>query len=92
MSIPSNITISQDVIFQEIDGELVLLDLQSERYFGLNEVGTRMWHLLTENSHTETILTQLLVEFDVDETTLRQDVTHWISELVKAELVTVNKE
>ena len=92
MSIPSNITISQNVIFQEIDGELVLLDLQSERYFGLNEVGTRMWHLLTENSHTEIILTQLLVEFDVDETTLRQDVTHLISELVKAGLVTVNKE
>jgi hypothetical protein len=92
MSIPSNITISQDVIFKELDGEAVLFDLQSERYFGLDEVGTRMWHLLTENSDTETILTQLLVEFDVDETTLRQDVTHWIAELVKAGLVTVNKE
>lgn len=92
MSIPSSITVSQDVIFKEIDGESILLDLQSERYFGLNGVGTRMWHLLTESSDTETILTQLLVEFDVDETTLRQDVIHWIAELVKAGLVTVNKE
>ena len=92
MSIPSSIKVSQDVIFKEIDGESILLDLQSEKYFGLNEVGTRMWHLYTESSDTETILTQLLVEFDVDETTLRQDVIHWIAELVKAGLVTVNKE
>ena len=92
MSIPSNIMISQDVIFKEIDGEAVLFDLQSERYFGLNEVGTRTWHLLTEISDTETILTQLLVEFDVDESILYQDLANLISELEKAGLVSSHAE
>ena len=47
------ITISPEVMSQEVSGETVLLDLQSESYFGLDEVGTRIWQLLQEkeNSH-----------------------------------------
>ena len=41
-------TVSKDVLFQEVAGETVLLDLNSESYFGLDEVGTRIWTLLNE--------------------------------------------
>ncbi len=40
--------ISPDVLFRELAGEAVLLDLKSQRYFGLGEVGTRIWQLLDE--------------------------------------------
>ena len=38
--------ISEEVLSQEVNGETVLLDLEGEAYFGLNEVGTRIWQLL----------------------------------------------
>ena len=40
------ITISPDVAFRDLDGEAVLLNLATGTYFGLNEMGTRMWHLI----------------------------------------------
>jgi hypothetical protein len=42
------ITVSPEVLFQEVGGEAVLLDLKSESYFGLDDVGMRIWQLLQE--------------------------------------------
>ena len=38
-------SISSEVLSQEVNGETVLLDLEGECYFGLNEVGTRIWRV-----------------------------------------------
>ncbi len=40
--------LSPDVVFRDLDGEAVILDLVSGTYFGLNEVGTRVWRLVDE--------------------------------------------
>ena len=42
-------SIPGDVLFQDVSGETVLLDMASEQYFGLDEVGTRIWALLNED-------------------------------------------
>ena len=49
LDLNQTITLSPEVISQEVSGETVLLDLQSENYFGLDEVGTRIWQLINEN-------------------------------------------
>ena len=41
------------VVVQEVEGESVLLNLDSERYFGLDETGTRMWVVLAESASIE---------------------------------------
>ncbi|MBT6125779.1 MAG: PqqD family protein, partial [Halieaceae bacterium] len=46
MDLNQVVTLSPDVISQEVSGETVLLDLNSEHYFGLDEVGTRIWQLI----------------------------------------------
>ncbi len=43
------VVVQPDVLANVIDGEAVLLNLKSECYFGLDEVGTRMWQVLTES-------------------------------------------
>ena len=52
------IEISEDVLFQEVGGETVLLDLASEQYFGLDAVGTRIWQLLGEGADREEPVSQ----------------------------------
>ena len=49
MSLESRVRIPESVLFQELDGEAVLLHLESGVYFGLDPIGTRMWHLLEES-------------------------------------------
>jgi hypothetical protein len=83
------VTISPDVLFQELNGESVLLDLKTERYFGLDDIGTSMWRLLESNGRVEAACTRLLQQYEVDETTLRDDLAELIDKLAEAGLLSV---
>ena len=87
--LPREVIPSTSVICQELDGEMVILDLQQEQYFGLNDVGTRMWQLMSEGQSTDEIVILLLKEFDTDEQTLRRDLRGLIQQLTDAKLVRI---
>ena len=82
--------ISPDVLFQEVSGEMVLLDLESETYFGLDEIGARIWTRLSEGDSPAQIVNRLLDEYEVDRNTLEKDVAALLGSLVEAGLVTVS--
>jgi len=81
MNLNQSITPSPEVISQEVSGETVLLDLQSENYFGLDEVGTRIWQLIKETNDLQAIFETLLAEYDVSEERLRQDLDTLLGEI-----------
>lgn len=87
--LPRRVKISEEVLFQEIEGEGVLLNLANEQYFGLNEIGTRIWFLLTENGETASVLNRLESEYEVDARTLKNDLSNLIRELGEQGLVIV---
>jgi len=76
-----------EVLFQEVNGEIVLLDLQGETYFGLNETGARVWQLLQDGKVGDELLDMMLDEFEVDRPQLEADVTELISQLSEAGLI-----
>ena len=80
---------SPNVLVQELDGESVLLNLESERYFGLDDVGTRLWQHLLEHRRLDRICQELHKEYDVDERCLRADVIRLVQELIDAGIVAV---
>ena len=65
---------SGDVVSRNLSGEEVLLHLGTGVYFGLNETGTRLWHLLLETRDKEMAIARFKQEFDVDDALLRKDV------------------
>ena len=81
------LTVSPDVLFQEVSGEIVLLDLESENYFGLDEVGARVWTLLSEGRHVGEVIDILLGEYEVNRETLERDVQDLLADLLKAGLL-----
>ena len=88
-TLPHRVTPTDKVLFQDLERESIMLDLESEYYFSLDDVGTRMWQLLSEHQETATVLAQLLDEYDVDAATLQHDLAALIDQLVAAGLVTV---
>jgi len=80
-----------DVLSQEVSGETVLLDLNNENYFGLNEVGTRIWQLLQEQDNLEKIYEILLDEYEVDAKQLRTDFDDIINQLKDTGLVKIKE-
>ena len=88
-SLSARVAIPPDVLFQELEGACVLLNLDTERYYSLDDVGTRMWQVMAEHNDVATVVEQLLDEYDVHEATLRHDLANLIAELTEEGLITV---
>ena len=73
--------LSPDVVFRNLDGEAVLLDLGSGRYFGLNEVGTRIWQMIEGGRDASAIVDVLTDEYAADRATIAADVARLLDEL-----------
>lgn len=83
------VTLSSEVLFQEVADEAVLLDLKGERYFGLDPVGTRIWQLLQAQAGLEQVRSALLAEYDVDPEQLDADLDRLLGQLEEAGLVQI---
>jgi hypothetical protein len=68
-----------------------LLDLRSESYFGLDNVGTRIWRLVEQGNDLARVHSTLMAEYDVDATRLERDIATLIQELAEAGLVDVGE-
>jgi hypothetical protein len=81
------LAIGEDVIARELDGETVLLNLETGIYFGLDEVGTRIWQLLGAGGPVQAILDTLASEYDAEREALERDLTHFLAQLEARGLV-----
>ena len=53
------------LLMTEIEGEAVLLDMDSSYYFSLNETGTRIWRGLEDGLTEDEIVDGIVAEWDV---------------------------
>ncbi len=86
-TLPIRVTPGADVLVQQVEDESVLLDLKTEEYYSLDDVGTRMWQLMCESGDPEAAVEALLQIYEVDEATLRHDMAQLIAELAAHGLV-----
>ena len=91
-TLPRRVVPSSDVLFRELDGEAVMLDLKSERYYGLDEVGTRIWQLVEEHGDVQAVIEQMLLEYEVEEDQLRADLKDLFASLMEAGLIVSESE
>ncbi|HYM23840.1 MAG TPA: PqqD family protein [Vicinamibacterales bacterium] len=92
MSLPTlrdSISIPDDVLFRDLDGEAVVLNLKSGTYFGLNPVATRMWQLMTEQRALTRVLESLIDEYDADPKVLEADLLELTRQLSAAGLCVI---
>jgi hypothetical protein len=61
------IKIAKSISTSRLDDELVLLDMATGKYFGLNRIGSRIFQLLSETGDEEAVLATLLTEYDAPE-------------------------
>jgi coenzyme PQQ synthesis protein D (PqqD) len=75
-------TVPDGVVSRELDGETVLLNLETGIYFGLDAVGTDMWRAIREATTLGEALTAVRGQYDVDEATIRTDFLQLADELL----------
>ncbi len=84
-------SVGASVVCAELVEEMVLLDAETGKYFGLDAVGTRIWHLTTAGAHENEIVDALLSEYDVDRNSLQADVSRFLQQLSERELLSSRK-
>lgn len=91
MNLNQRISLSPQVISQEVAGETVILDLESENYFGLDAVGTRIWQLIQEHGDLRQIYNTLLDEYEVGEAQLLSDLEILLTDASGRGLITLQE-
>ena len=76
------VAVPDGVLISHLQEESVILNLESERYFGLDDVGTRFLTVLTTSESLEAAYETLSSEYEVDPQVLRQDLLALVEKLV----------
>lgn len=85
----SRLIAKDDVHVRSFDGELVILDLARGDYFGVNEVGARLWAGLVSGQTTREVAVDLRGVYEVDDGKLLEDLIALTNELFARGLVRV---
>ena len=80
---------SGDVMMQAMEDEAVLLDMASERYFGLDAVGVRIWELLADDASLTQVHATLCAEYNAGPERIATDLLALVEALLKAGLVRI---
>lgn len=77
------------LVSADMGEEVILLHLRNGQYFGLQNVGARIWDLLRTPRSVGEIQSTLLAEYDVEPETCWNEVERLLEELVERDLVEV---
>jgi PqqD family protein of HPr-rel-A system len=84
-----NVRIADDVVFEVLDDETVVLNLTSGEYHTLNGTGSRAWQLIEEHGDLDRVRAAMAAEFDATEDRIADDLDRLLGDLVERGLVTV---
>ena len=74
LGLDMTVTPSDDAVFRELEGESVLLNLETGMYYGLDAVGTRAWQLAAADGSLRAVRDALVDEYDAEPAVIERDL------------------
>jgi hypothetical protein len=71
----------EEIVASDIDGETVMMSVENGEYYGLDNIGSRIWELIQKPIKVSDLIDTLLERFDVDRETCEKDVLTFLNEL-----------
>jgi Coenzyme PQQ synthesis protein D (PqqD) len=88
----STVVVVKDQVSSDLGGEVAILNLSAGMYYGLDDVGARIWDLVQEPRVVNHIQGTILEEYDVDPARGKRHVLALLQELANEGLIEVNDE
>ena len=79
----------EEIVASDIDGETVMMSVENGKYYGLDDIGSRIWELIERPIRISDLIDRLLERFDVDRETCEKDVVKFLNELNDDRIVAV---
>lgn len=78
---------NEDFMFTEVDGESVIMNVETGHYFGLNSVSTDIWNILENEMNYNTLIQKVREQYDIDEETCRTDTRPVIGRMILLKII-----
>ena len=89
VSVLSTVVAAKEQTSCDLDGESVVLDMSSGKYYGLNSVGSEVWNLIQQPKTVRDLRDALVAEFEVDPQRCEEDLLAWLESMSDKGLVKV---
>ncbi|WPP40623.1 lasso peptide biosynthesis PqqD family chaperone [Paenibacillus hunanensis] len=83
---------NKNYIASDMNGEKVMLDVQSGKYYNLGTIGGRIWDLSAQASTVDEIVARLLEEYEVSQEVCKQQVTTFMGQMLSEGLVDIDDQ
>jgi hypothetical protein len=77
------------MVTSNIDDEIVMMSVDNGEYYGLDEIGSRIWALLENPISVQQLISALMDEFEVEEETCHTDTLDFINDLFEKKLISI---
>jgi hypothetical protein len=74
-------------LFNEIDGEVVILSIENSEYYGMDKLGSRIWQLLEKPIYFRDLVSKLMDEYEVTEEQCYSDTLGFVKKIMEKKLL-----
>jgi hypothetical protein len=78
---------SPNVIYEVIDGEVVLVNLENGSYYSIDSIGVTIWEAIEQSLSVDQIISRLANQYVGEPTDIERGVKEWLSQLAKEDLI-----
>ncbi len=78
---------NKEIVWRNLEGEAVLLNPHTGKYFGMNETGCSFWEKIDGKSSLGAIIELLLDEYSVERSSMEKDILELAENLIKHEII-----
>ena len=82
-----NLRVNADVLWQRLDDEVIVMQLQTDHIYSLNHTGARFWELLVAGKDLPSIQLELENEFGVTAEILAAEIEKTLAVLIGERLL-----
>ena len=80
---------NMEVLASLVAGEVVIYNELKGAYFGLNQMGSKIWALLDSPRTIDSLVSELLSAFEVSPEQCRSDLSTFLEQMISKQLITI---
>jgi Coenzyme PQQ synthesis protein D (PqqD) len=89
LSLKSIVQWSKTPISASVDAEVVILSVERGSYYGLDDIGSEIWHQMENPVRVDVLSENLSAKYDADRNTIERDVLALLENLIAEGLISV---
>lgn len=87
LTLDTKVAHSHDVLSSSVDSEVVMANISTDKYYGLNPISAQIWQLLEQPKSLKEVCDALTNQYDVDTETCQSEVLTFVRKMVDARML-----